>query len=116
MSGLNDVNNWLGRASGAPNLNGVYDEFRIYDAALSDAAILNSYLAGPGVEQLALTLSGGDIVLSWPLSGAPHTLECTADLTTLFQPFSYTAVTNTTTSTITVTLPNSGAQKFYRLR
>jgi len=115
LSGLNDINNWLGRANGAPNLNGVYDEFRIYDAALSDAAILNSYLAGPDVEQLTMTLSGTDLVLSWPLLSVPHALEYTADLAAAFQPFSYTPVTNTTTSTVTVTLPSAGPQKFYRL-
>lgn len=116
LRGLNDVNNWLGRAANAPTLNGVYDEFRIYDDALSDDAIRNSYLAGPDVEQLTLSVSGSDIVLTWPLLSTPHALETTADLALPFQSFSYTAVTNAATSTVSVTLPAVPPQKFYRLR
>ena len=49
LSGLNDVNNWLGRSqfSVDPELGGTYHEFRIYGAALSDAQIAASFALGP---------------------------------------------------------------------
>jgi hypothetical protein len=47
---LVDNNNWLGRAQwGDPMFRGRYDEFRIYDIPLSDAAILAHFQAGPNV-------------------------------------------------------------------
>ncbi len=48
LSQLKDVNNWLGRSQWPdPAFNGSYNEFRIYDIALSDAMLLASYQAGP---------------------------------------------------------------------
>jgi hypothetical protein len=45
---LMDVNNWLGRSqwSADPNLNGVLHEFRIYNVALSAAAVQASFMGG----------------------------------------------------------------------
>lgn len=49
LGDLNDVNNWLGRSNwtGDANLNGTFDEFRIYDRALSGAEVSASLAAGP---------------------------------------------------------------------
>ena len=49
LGDLNDVNNWLGRSNWTAdaNLNGSFDEFRIYDHALSGAEVANSLAAGP---------------------------------------------------------------------
>ena len=43
-----DVDNWIGRSLHPedPNLNGTVHEFRIYDAALSQAAVRASFLGG----------------------------------------------------------------------
>ena len=48
-STLNDVNNWLGRSNWAADLNtdALYDEFRIYDYALTDLQIQQNLLDGP---------------------------------------------------------------------
>ena len=48
-SELNDVNNWLGRSNWTndANFEGSYDEFRIYDTALSHDEILGNIDAGP---------------------------------------------------------------------
>ncbi len=116
LSGLNDINNWLGHAPGAPGFNGVYDEFRIYDDALSDDAVWKSFQGGPDVEQLSLQVSAGSIVLSWPILATPHVLEATPDLTTAFLTFPYTAVTNVATASVSVTLPPTTPQQFFRLR
>ena len=52
----NEVNSWLGRAQWNDALiDGFYDEFRIYDHALSDAEVTASSAAGP-VESIVPTL------------------------------------------------------------
>jgi uncharacterized protein len=49
LSQITDVNNWLGRSqySGDPELNATYNEFRIYNVALTAAQIETSATAGP---------------------------------------------------------------------
>jgi hypothetical protein len=49
LSSITDVNNWLGRSNytADANLNGSYDEFRVYDGAMSDEDVANSFGAGP---------------------------------------------------------------------
>ncbi len=48
LSDLNDINNWLGRSQWPDNTaNASWNEFRIYDYALSGQEILGNYMAGP---------------------------------------------------------------------
>lgn len=49
MSYINDVNVWLGRSqwAGDQNVQGEYDEFRIYSHVLTPQQVRASYLAGP---------------------------------------------------------------------
>lgn len=117
LRGINDINNWLGRSNGtAPNFNGAFNEFRIYDAPLSDAAILNSYLAGPEVGRISFTASGSTMTLSWPhLTAGTYILECTTNLAVAFQTFSYTATTNVAAVTVSTTIPTTGMPKYFRL-
>lgn len=53
-----DVNNWLGRSNFGPDpfFNGLYNEFRIWEGALSDIAIALSAAAGP--DQLPISDPG----------------------------------------------------------
>ncbi|EEF63189.1 LamG-like jellyroll fold domain-containing protein [Pedosphaera parvula] len=48
FTAVNDVNVWLGRSnwSGDNNLQGSYDDFRIYNRVLSPAEVLNDYQGG----------------------------------------------------------------------
>jgi hypothetical protein len=48
-SSLNDVNNWLGRSmwSGDANTDAIYDEFRVYDYALSVEEIRGNFAPAP---------------------------------------------------------------------
>lgn len=49
LTTLNDVNNWLGRSNwtGDANTDGTYDQFALYDHAMSDAQVLAQFQAGP---------------------------------------------------------------------
>jgi hypothetical protein len=51
ISAINDINNWLGRSqfTNDANLQGQYDEFRIYDHALSAGEVAGDFQAGPDV-------------------------------------------------------------------
>jgi hypothetical protein len=53
LSLIDDVNNWLGRSNYAADADfaGSYDEFRIYDAALTAEQIAESFEAGPDAER-----------------------------------------------------------------
>jgi hypothetical protein len=48
LSALHDVNVWLGRSQYTqdPELNAVYHDFRIYNAALSDTQVATAFVAG----------------------------------------------------------------------
>lgn len=49
LADINDVNNWLGRSNWTAdaNINATYDEFRIYDAALTEQQVISNIEAGP---------------------------------------------------------------------
>ncbi|MCA9215777.1 MAG: PEP-CTERM sorting domain-containing protein [Planctomycetales bacterium] len=57
LSEINDVNNWLGRSNWTndANLQGSFDEFRIYDYALTNENAKQNFNDGPNV----LTIGGG---------------------------------------------------------
>ena len=54
LSAIQDVNNWLGRSqwSGDPFFAGSFDEFRIYNTALSAAQVAASAAKGPDVPSI----------------------------------------------------------------
>jgi Concanavalin A-like lectin/glucanases superfamily len=66
MSDINDVNVWLGRSnySGDQNLQGEYDEFRIYDHVLSQNEVNGDFQAGPDqlvtAEPVSITIEPSD--------------------------------------------------------
>jgi hypothetical protein len=49
LSAIDDVNDWLGHSNfvADPDLNGSFDELRIYSAALTAAQLADSFAAGP---------------------------------------------------------------------
>jgi len=53
LSAINDENNWLGRSNFTNDveLGAEYDEFRIYNAALTSAQIAESFAAGPDAKR-----------------------------------------------------------------
>ena len=69
--------NWLGRDQyGDPVFDGSVDELRIYNGPLTPTDIINNHLSGPNTlvnpgsaseVRLSATLSGSNIVLTWPM-------------------------------------------------
>ena len=62
LSGISDINNWLGRSQfvGDDEFSGTLEEFRIYAGALSEALIGVSNKAGPNPAFLPEPLQAGD--------------------------------------------------------
>ncbi len=60
LEDINDVNNWLGRSNWTndANFEGSYDEFRIYDYALTEGQAVGNFLLGPDTLNLP---GGGDL-------------------------------------------------------
>jgi hypothetical protein len=81
LNAINDVNVWLGKSQwNDPYFNGQFDEFRIYNGALSDQQIAASYVAGPdalfgALPSLTVQLNGSSVKLLWPLSAPGFVLE-----------------------------------------
>jgi hypothetical protein len=74
MSDINDVNVWLGRSNwgGDNNMQGEFDEVRIYDAVLSQRQVLGNIQAGNGVindRDIAPTIVGDPQSVTLPEGG-----------------------------------------------
>jgi hypothetical protein len=80
-------NNYLGRSQYPdPYLDGVIDEFRIYNVGLSAAEIAASAVLGSGQllitnsPPMSLARTGANLTLSWPLACAGYTLQSRTNL------------------------------------
>jgi hypothetical protein len=80
-------NNYLGKSQwNDPYLDGAFDEFRIYSAALSPAEIAATYALGPNQlfstnsPMLVCSVSANNLTLSWPVTSAGFTLQSCTNL------------------------------------
>jgi hypothetical protein len=81
------ANNYIGRSQYPdPHFNGVIDEFRIHNEALSPSEIAATYALGPtqllstNNPPVNLTVTPTDLTLSWPLASAGFTVQSTTNL------------------------------------
>jgi O-glycosyl hydrolase len=115
-------NNYLGKSQwNDPCLNGSMDEFRIYSAALSSAEIAATYALGPGQlfstnnPAMAVSMSGKNLTMSWPVASAGYTLQSCTNLA----PANWEAVSSPAPQIVgtnyQVTLPATNTAQFFRL-
>lgn len=122
---INDVNNWLGRSQWPDAMfQGVFNEFRIWQGVLSADQVAANYAAGPDQlpepttpPTLAISRSGGNVVLSWPANATGFVLDVTPSLA---PPITWTSV-NTGGAVEEgglkkLTLPLEAGPRFYRMR
>jgi hypothetical protein len=122
LSSINDYNVWLGRSNWQDDhLNGLFNEFRVYDGAMLDNEVAASFAAGPdqlpvpGIS-LGASFSNGSITVSWPTAGATgFGLETSAALAPAasWGPVSTPPVQQG--DKYVVTLPTSTPAAYYRL-
>lgn len=84
---IDDVNNWLGRAQwGDPMFMGKYNEFRIWEGALTSDQVAANFAAGanalpqPVTPELSIARSGSNLTISWPSAATGFVLESTTVL------------------------------------
>ncbi|MFT7515085.1 MAG: hypothetical protein ACI9QL_004312, partial [Candidatus Omnitrophota bacterium] len=82
LSELNDLNNWLGRSQWPdPYYNGSYNEFRIYQGAMTAFDVADSFDAGPDSVSTDITVlsiarvPGNMIRIAWPRDPGGFTLQ-----------------------------------------
>jgi hypothetical protein len=124
LNTINDVNVWLGQSQYRdPNFTGQYDEFRIYDGALSGAQVAADFTSGPDSlssdvarRKLGVSRAGGNVAIQWSTNAVGFVLESSLVLGTNA---TWVAVTNTPgvqNGQNQLTLPISSSAIFYRLR
>jgi hypothetical protein len=112
---------WIGYSPyGDPGISGSVDEYRIYQGRLSPEEIEASDVIGPNLTlstnaTLSASVSGGNIILSWPVANAGFAVETKASIS------NGTPWTTLTNAPILVgnqwqlTLPDTGTSQFYQL-
>lgn len=89
LSVVDDRNVWIGRSNWPdPLLNALFDEFRIYDGPLLDSDIAASFAAGPNAlpatpnnAELTASISGANLVITWPATETGFRLQSKSSLT-----------------------------------
>lgn len=102
-----------------PGINGSVDEFRIYNGRLAPDEIVATDVIGRNalpttVATLSAQVSGGNVVLSWPVAAAGFSIQARS----AFGTGGWTTLSNAPVlvgNTWQVTLPATGAAQFYRL-
>ncbi len=117
------LNNWLGRSQfNDPLFLGQMDEFSIYDGAMPADQVAARTTAGPDLTpagpRMTITRgTDGSVVISFPAFAFDYFLESTAELRgpvdTLWEGVGETPVEDG--DMLKVTIPASGAARFYRL-
>jgi hypothetical protein len=118
-SDLADTDNWLARDQWRdPFFNGAYDEFRIWNGALTAGQVANAYRVGPNTiagPELKIVRSGNQITLKWPANATGFVLQTTSNLGTgSWNPVSGSPVVADGLNNLTLTIGTEPA--YFRLR
>lgn len=122
FSGFHDAPNcWLSQSQfNDSQYNGSFDEFRIYDGALTAQQIAFNHTIGPNVMatpvSLSASIAGGQITISWPVAGSSgYSLQAASSIKS---PSTWAAVGITPTivnGQNQVTIPATNSARFFRL-
>jgi hypothetical protein len=115
------LNDWLGRSQfNDPFFLGDFDEFRIWNGAMTPTQVAASFTAGPNVPFCGLCLQiqpgpGKTVIISWPASPIGLSLENSAVIgpDAFWSPVTQVPVLDG--DTLRVTVPANQASVFYRL-
>ncbi len=122
LTSVSNVFSYIGKSlySADPYCNVSVDEFRIYNGALSPNDVKTTQALGANLVltntvRLTAAVSGGNLVLSWPVAGGAFTVQSKASLTS----GAWTTVSSPPAqlagSQWQVTLPKAGSAQFFRL-
>lgn len=119
----NDNNNWLGRSQfpGDAFFPGKFNEFRIHQGAMTPAQVQASFGAGPDAlpqaapPVLTATLSGANLIVTWPASATGYQLQGTTTLSATPTWSNLGDGTPITDGKYQVTVPVTGDSRYLRL-
>jgi hypothetical protein len=117
-------NDWLGRSQfNDPFFLGSFDEFRIWDGAMTPAQVAASFAAGPnatlggnGVSLAISSASATEVTLAWPASATGYTLESSPALGAGAVWTAVAGAPAVDAGQFKLTVPRSGTAAYYRLR
>jgi hypothetical protein len=124
LADINDIADWIGASPypADPYLAGTIYEFRVYQGVLSPQAVALNDAVGPANyiqlsanPTLSASLTGGNIVLSWPASDFGFSVQSASGLSSLP---SWTTLTNAPALVGTnwqVSLPSTNTAQFFQL-
>jgi hypothetical protein len=131
-SDVNDVNNWLGRSNwvGDANLAGSFEEFRVYDGVLNEAAVQANFAAGPNVipgttpsapfaiVSVTRDSMSGAITLTWSSEpGKSYAVSQSESLATAsWSDIPGTIASGGATTSVTFTPPAGQLVRYYRIK
>ncbi len=125
LAGINDVHNWIGKSlhlEADPYFAGAIHEFRIYQGVLPVEAIALNDAVGPDqfIElsanpTLSASLSGGNIVLSWPTSNFGFSVQSRPDLSSDSSWTTLSDVPALVGTNWQVSIPATGTPQFFQL-
>ena len=120
LSEVRDVNNWLGRSQfgGDPQLNGAFNEFRIYNGVLNEKAIRDLHATGPNdiLDLINTVRSGNQLLITFESRDIlSYTLESSPDLIT-WSPVTTGIPGETGASSTTTSAPIGTGRLFFRVR
>jgi hypothetical protein len=122
LSALQDVYGYLGRSGygGDPTFQGSFDEFRIYDGALSGVQVAADFASGPNnaapPPTLNVKLTNGQLVFTWPLTATNASLVISHILGSGASWQSAGATVVQTNGTYSATVTPTQSPSFYRLK
>ena len=119
----NTANNYIGRSqwSNDPYLNGALKDFRIYNVALSPAAIAATDALGPGQTLsissplMSQSVIAGNLTLAWPLASATYNLQSSTNLAKGNWVNVPSPVPQVSGSSLQVPVPPTNTMQFFRL-
>lgn len=122
LNTLAETHVWLGvSGNNDATLNGGIDELRIYEGAFSDSDVAASQAAGSGDglpvlarPSLAITASGSNAVLSWPIANNGAILYSNTVLDGVWYPVNLTPMT--VGPNLQLTVPAAAAEAFFSLQ
>ncbi|MBK9140500.1 MAG: hypothetical protein IPM17_17365 [Verrucomicrobia bacterium] len=121
---IDDVNNWLGRSQWNDAMfQGSYDEFRIWEGALSAEQVAANFAAGPNTipeppveaPSLAIERSGNSVIVSWPGNATGFALQVASSVAGPWSPVDTSGAVEQA-GRKRLTLPIGSSNQYYRMR
>ncbi|HUR44291.1 MAG TPA: LamG-like jellyroll fold domain-containing protein [Candidatus Saccharimonadales bacterium] len=120
LATISDFNNWLGRSQfNDPYFKGSFNEFRIYEGAMTPSQVAASFTGGPDASvsapRLSIARSGANYIVSYPAGNCDFFLESTSELGPNAQWLPVLVAPSQNGDNVEYSVPAQGPTQFFRL-